>query len=524
MAKNYDDIGGVWRTIGGRRVFIKTGQSLSEAMIESGKFKNLRSDYRKAKEEEKKKEIDPVALDKKALELYEKDDDAGWGDFTDEELKELAKQCQITKENPFGRAYDDEVFEEMDKRGLSLGNDEIIGKDEYALYKKARENEDSIDPMTENSTDWEALDKKYRDKYEQEKAFGKGYLNEEDNKSIKQLNDEMLGDKYKGTGPTPNLVYSNGRRIDIANNVDGGKTATIWKDGKIERKTNLPDNVKGDKTKDYFDDYLSQLDGVDKKEGFTQKSTSPFYPDRDYTQEELKKMEDAGIRPTKNSYSGSGWEGVNSNKNLSTKEQAKAITDAMKKKYPDVKISRKSELYSGGSSIHLDIMSSDKDLYVTDADIDKMSLQDLGEITRSNGFNWWAKDNVPGYKENRAMYTDKDVKTYAKTRLEEMKKGDNQSVRGDEWYLSNYGKKVVTDLNKEANSYTYDDSDAMTDYFNHGTYMWINIGKYDKPYQVNQKATGETINNTLRQKAYQKYLKEHPSSKITFDDFKDMRK
>lgn len=33
-----EDIGGVWRTIGGRRVFIKTGQSLSSAMKESGKF------------------------------------------------------------------------------------------------------------------------------------------------------------------------------------------------------------------------------------------------------------------------------------------------------------------------------------------------------------------------------------------------------------------------------------------------------------------------------------------------------
>ena len=30
--------GGVWRTIGGRRVFIKDGQSLADAMRESGKF------------------------------------------------------------------------------------------------------------------------------------------------------------------------------------------------------------------------------------------------------------------------------------------------------------------------------------------------------------------------------------------------------------------------------------------------------------------------------------------------------
>ena len=33
------DIGGVWRTVGGRRIFIKNGQSLSNAMKKSGKFK-----------------------------------------------------------------------------------------------------------------------------------------------------------------------------------------------------------------------------------------------------------------------------------------------------------------------------------------------------------------------------------------------------------------------------------------------------------------------------------------------------
>lgn len=36
--KKYDEAEGVWRTVGGRRIFIKNGQSLSEAMIESGKF------------------------------------------------------------------------------------------------------------------------------------------------------------------------------------------------------------------------------------------------------------------------------------------------------------------------------------------------------------------------------------------------------------------------------------------------------------------------------------------------------
>lgn len=34
-----EDIGGVWRTVGGRRIFIKDGEDLSTAMKNSGKFK-----------------------------------------------------------------------------------------------------------------------------------------------------------------------------------------------------------------------------------------------------------------------------------------------------------------------------------------------------------------------------------------------------------------------------------------------------------------------------------------------------
>lgn len=38
MAK--EEIGGVWRTVGGRRIFIKDGEDLETAMKNSGKFKN----------------------------------------------------------------------------------------------------------------------------------------------------------------------------------------------------------------------------------------------------------------------------------------------------------------------------------------------------------------------------------------------------------------------------------------------------------------------------------------------------
>ena len=59
MAKTYDDEEGVWRTIGGRRVFIRTGQSLADAMKESGKFSRVAKNqdlYKKLEDEKKKDE------------------------------------------------------------------------------------------------------------------------------------------------------------------------------------------------------------------------------------------------------------------------------------------------------------------------------------------------------------------------------------------------------------------------------------------------------------------------------------
>lgn len=39
------DLGGVWRTVGGRRIFIKDGEDLSTAMKKSGKFKSIKKAY-----------------------------------------------------------------------------------------------------------------------------------------------------------------------------------------------------------------------------------------------------------------------------------------------------------------------------------------------------------------------------------------------------------------------------------------------------------------------------------------------
>lgn len=73
--------------------------------------------------------------------------------------------------NKSAQKYINKMDNEAAKRFLdkTKGTNKEKEKYEYELYKRAKENPESIDPMTENSTDWEALEKKYGKKYENER-------------------------------------------------------------------------------------------------------------------------------------------------------------------------------------------------------------------------------------------------------------------------------------------------------------------------------------------------------------------
>lgn len=43
---------------------------------------------------------------------------AAWREFSNDQLRELWAACSITVDNPYGQEYDDEVYDEMDRRGL----------------------------------------------------------------------------------------------------------------------------------------------------------------------------------------------------------------------------------------------------------------------------------------------------------------------------------------------------------------------------------------------------------------------
>lgn len=70
-----------------------------------------------------------------------------WEKFTDKEIKALWELCKLTKENPFGRAYDDEVYDEMDRRGF-LNESEL--KEKIRGHKNPHKmNESEIDHFIE---------------------------------------------------------------------------------------------------------------------------------------------------------------------------------------------------------------------------------------------------------------------------------------------------------------------------------------------------------------------------------------
>lgn len=197
---------GVWRTIGGRRVFIKEGQDLASAMKESGKFKsaskgtakkemtkeekvfedfknsdgskeNFEKALNKISEMEYNNEINPDEykdyISKIQKEYVEKNRKAG-EENKSEKLTAFGEKKEFTREELKARYGTDDVDlinagrEKENRVSLKESND-----NDYALYKKAKLDPDSIGPMAENSTDWEALDKQYKNRFEKEglKAF-----------------------------------------------------------------------------------------------------------------------------------------------------------------------------------------------------------------------------------------------------------------------------------------------------------------------------------------------------------------
>lgn len=136
---------GVWRTIGGRRIFIATGQSLEDAMKESGKFNNLKS-----QKMNNKKYVDENGTEWTKEELKESWKKAKESGNTDKDFDSYVKQAvkekrvekiddttkylDKAKENYTKPIKDDDNFNKQNGLKTTMANVESY-KADYQKYK-----------------------------------------------------------------------------------------------------------------------------------------------------------------------------------------------------------------------------------------------------------------------------------------------------------------------------------------------------------------------------------------------------
>jgi len=176
----------------------------------------------------------------------------------------------------------------------------------------------------------------------------------------------------------------------------------------------------------------------------------------------------------RNFYTQNGWEGKNYDNNLSLKDIANKIREKIKKEMPGIKFSISTQYYSGGQSLHISLMSAPFKAI-------------LGHRTSS-----W-ENGVREFKEIP------DDNGHAQLSEYSFKNGyDHETGYSNGTKLTREAWDVLDKIVHYVQSFNYNDSDSQIDYFNTNFYIHLNIGKWDKPFQV----TEEKISYKLAEERY----------------------
>lgn len=167
---------GVWRTIGGRRVFIKEGQDLASAMKESGKFKSAR---KFSKREELKKDIahQVTEAEKNGNTAHAEAGKRELERLNNEEKEQAVKDYEngkISAEDVLNKFYgqEDKMKEAFEKMGYTAPTKENIDKanKRHEEFMNNLKNEEDFQKWRKNNdANGEWTDEKAREIYENSK-------------------------------------------------------------------------------------------------------------------------------------------------------------------------------------------------------------------------------------------------------------------------------------------------------------------------------------------------------------------
>lgn len=169
-----NDIGGVWRTIGGRRVFIKDGEDLATAMKNSGKFGNKKEEHynprkevsyylNKGEFEKADKIIKDYALDDEREEFMENMTKGARADYKEYLKKNNNLEPKKTDDFSKYKQYRDEfkeLFEKDPETARTIFLKELGYGDKPKLVNEEEFNKinDKDNPVMQRSTSDEGYD------------------------------------------------------------------------------------------------------------------------------------------------------------------------------------------------------------------------------------------------------------------------------------------------------------------------------------------------------------------------------
>jgi len=163
-------------------------------------------------------------------------------------------------------------------------------------------------------------------------------------------------------------------------------------------------------------------------------------------------------------YTSNAWEGVNYDRShcQNLTDIAKLIKNELKRIYPEAVFSITKETYSGGQSLYIHLMKWNKSPFVDPASIDWEMI-----LHQYSNYNYTME-------ELKNLYNS-EAKGYMQV---------NHYYISEAWVLSDAGKEILSKAHQLSNSFNYNDSDSMIDYFHTNFYSHLRIGKWDKNFEL----------------------------------------
>ena len=177
-------------------------------------------------------------------------------------------------------------------------------------------------------------------------------------------------------------------------------------------------------------------------------------------------------------YTENGFEGSRYDRNLTTTDISKEIRKYVKKEFPDYKFSVRTSSFAGGSSICVSLMEYPVEL----TNHDRMRKYLDEHFNRDYDWVYTPTHGDMVYnqmtEEQKNDAVDYRVENIGYDQL------NNYHLDSATW-INPEILKVLKDVNNYVNSFNYDDSDSMTDYFDVNFYYSMEIGRgYDHPAKL----------------------------------------